>query len=291
MTWKEFYGEALASEETQKLRVKLKTLRETTNVIPIGKEVFNAFHLCPFDKLRIVIVGQDPYPNPDHAHGLAFSSNSNECPISLRNIFGEIWTELYDNGKDTPRIEDLFQSYNLTPWAKQGILLLNRTLTVEAGKSGSHHDLGWNTFTDFVLSKLSREYPTKLCFVLWGNEAQKVEPLLKTEGHLILKSAHPSPLSADKGFFGNGHFKQIQKFCRDLFFEPLKTTFTNVTEIEYFAEGLVLFFSSRGVQMEMDQARMVTKFIVGSIGPYVADLNPEIKKLYEIDFTLKKATN
>lgn len=164
---------------------------------PPGKLIFNAFNLCPFDRVKVVIIGQDPYHGPGQAHGLCFSVNDGiPFPPSLQNIFKEIQADL---GKEIP------VSGNLTHWAEQGVLLLNATLTVRAHQAASHQGHGWEEFTDAVIRKLSQERD-HLVFILWGAYAQKKGAVIDRERHLVLASAHPSPLSAYHGFFGNKHF-------------------------------------------------------------------------------------
>ena len=170
-----------------------KEYHETT-VYPPGKLIFNAFNLCPFDNVKVVIIGQDPYHGPGQAHGLCFSVNDGiQPPPSLVNIFKEIL------GKPVP------QSGNLTRWAEQGVLLLNATLTVRAHQAGSHQRRGWEEFTDAVIRKLAEE-KSNLVFILWGAYAQKKGAFIDRNKHLVLTSVHPSPLSAHNGFFGNHHF-------------------------------------------------------------------------------------
>ena len=170
--------------------------RQTT-CYPPGPLIFNAFNLCPFHQVKVVIIGQDPYHGPGQAHGLCFSVNDGiPFPPSLQNIFKEIADDL---GRPVP------PSGNLTRWANQGVLLLNATLTVRAHQAGSHQGHGWETFTDAVIRILS-ERRTGLVFILWGSYAQRKGAVIDTSRHLVLKSAHPSPLSAYHGFFGNHHF-------------------------------------------------------------------------------------
>lgn len=169
----------------------------TATCYPPGKLIFNAFNLCPFDKVKVVIIGQDPYHGPGQAHGLCFSVNDGiQPPPSLVNIFKEINSDL---GKPIP------QSGNLTRWAEQGVLLLNATLTVRAHQAGSHQRRGWEEFTDAVIRKLAEE-KSNLVFILWGSYAQKKGAFIDRNKHLVLTSVHPSPLSAHNGFFGNHHF-------------------------------------------------------------------------------------
>ncbi|MCQ2064400.1 MAG: uracil-DNA glycosylase [Bacteroidaceae bacterium] len=171
----------------------------STIVYPPAPLIFNAFDLCPFDKVKVVIIGQDPYHEPGQAHGLCFSVGDGvQFPPSLRNIFKEISDDL---GKPVP------VSGNLTRWASQGVLLLNATLTVRAGQAGSHQGRGWETFTDAVIDRLATQREG-LVFILWGSYARKKGQFIDRSRHLVLCSAHPSPLSAYNGFFGNHHFSQ-----------------------------------------------------------------------------------
>jgi uracil-DNA glycosylase len=166
-------------------------------VYPPGGLIFNAFNLCPFDKVKAVIIGQDPYHGPGQAHGLCFSVRDGTAfPPSLINIFKEI-----ENDFGYPRPS----SGNLERWASQGVLLLNAILTVKAHMAGSHQNKGWEIFTDSVINILNREM-NNLVFFLWGAYAQKKGESIDESRHLILRSVHPSPLSASKGFFGNRHF-------------------------------------------------------------------------------------
>jgi uracil-DNA glycosylase len=176
-----------------------------TPVYPPGKLIFNAFDLCPFNQVKVVIIGQDPYHGPGQAHGLCFSVNDGvPFPPSLINIFKEIKNDI---GTDTPT------SGNLTRWANQGVLLLNATLTVRARQAGSHQNKGWETFTDAAIRTLA-EQREHLVFILWGAYAQKKGAFINREKHLVLSSAHPSPLSAYNGFFGNKHFSQTNAYLK-----------------------------------------------------------------------------
>lgn len=172
-------------------------------IYPPGRLIFNAFNLCPFDHVKVIIIGQDPYHGPGQAHGLCFSVNDGiPFPPSLINIFKEIHDDL---GKPLPT------SGNLTRWAKQGVLLLNATLTVRAHQAGSHQRQGWEEFTDAAIHALA-EGREHLVFILWGAYAQKKGAFINPSRHLVLTSAHPSPLSAHKGFFGNHHFSQANAY-------------------------------------------------------------------------------
>lgn len=174
-------------------------------VYPPGKLIFNAFNQCPFDKVKVVLLGQDPYHEPGQAHGLCFSVNEGvQFPPSLGNIFKEIHDDI---GTPIPA------SGNLTRWAQQGVLLLNATLTVREHQAGSHQRQGWEEFTDAVIRILS-EQREHLVFILWGSYAQSKSQLIDGSRHCILRSAHPSPLSAYRGFFGNHHFSLTNQYLR-----------------------------------------------------------------------------
>lgn len=166
-------------------------------VYPPAGLIFNAFNLCPFSKVKVVLIGQDPYHEPGQAHGLCFSVNDGVAfPPSLLNIFKELKSDV---GKEIPL------SGNLSRWAEQGVLLLNATLTVREHQAGAHQGKGWEEFTDAVIKTLSYK-KEGLVFILWGSYAQSKAKLIDEHRHQILRSAHPSPLSAYRGFFGNHHF-------------------------------------------------------------------------------------
>lgn len=175
----------------------------TTTIYPPGRLIFNAFNLCPFNKTKVVILGQDPYHGPGQAHGLCFSVNDGiPYPPSLQNIFKEIQSDL---GILPPA------TGNLTRWAEQGVLLLNATLTVRAHAAGSHQRKGWEEFTDAAIQRLATER-NHIVFILWGAYAQKKGAFIDRSRHLVLSSAHPSPLSAYHGFFGNKHFSRANEY-------------------------------------------------------------------------------
>lgn len=175
----------------------------TKTIYPPGKLIFNAFNSCPFNQVKVVIIGQDPYHGPRQANGLCFSVNDGiETPPSLVNIYKEIQQEF---GTPTP------DSGNLQRWANQGVLLLNATLTVEAHKPGSHQNKGWEQFTDAAIYALSQQRKN-IVFILWGSYAQKKGAHIDKQKHLVLTSAHPSPLSAYRGFFGNNHFRLANEY-------------------------------------------------------------------------------
>jgi uracil-DNA glycosylase len=178
---------------------------KTQTVYPPGKEIFKAFDACDFSNVKVVIIGQDPYHGEGQANGLCFSVRDGvRMPPSLVNIFKEI---LNDIRKPIPKSGDL------TRWAEQGVLLLNATLTVRAATPGSHQNKGWEAFTDAVIKKISEEREN-VVFLLWGAYAQKKGEIIDRKKHLVLMSAHPSPFSADRGFFGNKHFSKTNEYLR-----------------------------------------------------------------------------
>lgn len=186
---------------------------ETTVVYPPSSQVFRAFELCPFRKLKVVVLGQDPYHQAGQAHGLSFSVPDGQAhPPSLRNIFKELQADVQ---KPIP------SSGNLTSWAQQGVLLLNATLTVQQALAGSHQKRGWEQFTDAVIRKIS-EQAQHIVFILWGNYARKKQELIDQSKHLLLTSAHPSPLSANRGFFGNQHFSKANQYLQSKNKEVIK---------------------------------------------------------------------
>ena len=182
-------------------------------IYPPAKLIFNAFDQCPFDQVKVVILGQDPYHGPGQAHGLCFSVNDGvEFPPSLKNIFKEIHD---DTGAPIPT------SGNLTRWAQQGVLLLNATLTVRAHLAGSHQKKGWEQFTDAVIH-LVADRLEHVVFILWGNYAISKGEFIDPRKHLVLKSVHPSPLSASRGFFGNHQFSTANKYLGEWGKEAVK---------------------------------------------------------------------
>ena len=177
----------------------------TQTIYPPGRLIFNAFNLCPFSQVKVVIIGQDPYHGPGQAHGLCFSVNDGiPFPPSLVNIFKEIKNDI---GTEPPA------TGNLTRWARQGVLLLNATLTVRAHQAGSHQGHGWEAFTDSVI-RLLADRKEHLDFILWGAYAQRKGAFIDRSKHLVLTSAHPSPLSAYNGFFGNRHFSKTNEYLK-----------------------------------------------------------------------------
>lgn len=203
-SWKELLSEEFDKEYFKNLTDFVRNEYLESTIYPPAKFIFNALDSTPVNKVKVVILGQDPYHGPDQAHGLSFSVPEKvSIPPSLLNIYKEIESDL-----GTKRNS----SGNLQRWADQGVLLLNATLTVRANLPLSHHNHGWEVFTDTIISKLSKT-KTDLVFLLWGSNAQKKIPLIATnKNHLILRSPHPSPLSAYNGFFGCRHFSQTNIF-------------------------------------------------------------------------------
>jgi uracil-DNA glycosylase len=202
-SWKKVLHAELTAPYFTHLLETTSTAYTTTTVFPPEEYVFNAFSLCSFENVRVVILGQDPYHGPGQAHGLSFSvPDGVKTPPSLKNIYKEIKTDI---GNDIPL------TGNLERWATQGVLLLNATLTVESGKPGSHQKFGWETFTDAVIKKISDE-KENVVFLLWGSFARNKKSLIDTAKHLVLEAPHPSPLSAYTGFFGCKHFSQTNRY-------------------------------------------------------------------------------
>lgn len=203
-SWAERLGSEFAQPYFSQLTDFVRHEYATTTCYPPGRLIFNAFNLCPFDSVKVVIIGQDPYHEAGQAMGLSFSvPDGVAMPPSLQNIFKEIQGDL---GIGVP------QSGNLTRWAEQGVLLLNATLTVRAHQAGSHQRHGWERFTDAAISRLS-EGRDHLVFILWGGYARSKASLIDRSRHLVLESVHPSPLSANRGgWFGNHHFSRCNEY-------------------------------------------------------------------------------
>ena len=203
-SWKEVLKDEFEKDYFYHITTFIKAEKAAGKIIyPPGALMFNAFTKTPFNKLKVVLLGQDPYHNPGQARGLSFSVPDGIAkPPSLVNIFKELKTDL---GMQPP------QSGNLEKWAEQGILLLNASLTVRKNEPGSHSKIGWIEFTDTVIKKISEE-KENIIFLLWGKFAQDKQPLVDDTRHHVLKAAHPSPFSADKGFFGCRHFSKTNEF-------------------------------------------------------------------------------
>lgn len=202
-SWKEVLQPEFEKPYFKTLTDFVRAEYSTRQIFPPAKQIFNAFDQCPFDKVKVVIIGQDPYHGYGQAHGLCFSVNDNVAiPPSLVNIYKEIQRDL---GKPIPK------SGNLLHWANQGVLLLNATLTVQANLAGSHQGKGWETFTDAAIERLAYE-KENLVFMLWGSYAQQKGKVIDPQKHLVLRSVHPSPLSAHRGFIGCGHFSAANEY-------------------------------------------------------------------------------
>lgn len=211
-SWKAELSDEFDKEYFVRLTQFIRAEYGSKTIFPPGGLIFNAFNLCPFERVKAVIIGQDPYHGPGQAHGLCFSvRNGVANPPSLVNIFKEIESDMgykpYDTG-------------NLERWSSQGVLLLNATLTVVAHQAGSHQKRGWEEFTDAVIKKLN-DKKENLVFFLWGAYAQKKGASIDRSRHLVLESVHPSPLSASRGFFGNKHFSICNKYLTDNNISPI----------------------------------------------------------------------
>ncbi len=210
--WRKLLTEEFGKPYFQELSERVRAEYLAEKVFPHPSRIFRAFELCKPEDIKVVILGQDPYHTPGVADGLAFSSfEKNTIPPSLQNMFKEIEAEFGIACERSP---------DLTRWARQGVLLLNASLSVRAGEANSHADYGWHLFTDAVIRAISAA-SVNVVFMLWGAFAGKKEALIDWEKHLVLKSAHPSPLSAHKGFFGNNHFKEANDYLEKHGREPI----------------------------------------------------------------------
>jgi len=203
-SWREALAPAFEASSFEALRHFVHTEYTTHSILPEAKNIFRAFDLCPLDQVKVVILGQDPYPTRGHAHGLCFSVEPHVRPLpkSLVNVFNEIQTDL---GTPMPA------HGNLEHWAAQGVLLLNAILTVREGQPASHQNRGWEPFTDFVIQTVSDKAPPSV-FMLWGAFAQSKQHLIDSRKHHILTAPHPSPLSTYRGFFGCRHFSRANQW-------------------------------------------------------------------------------
>ena len=210
--WRSILGPVFADPQVRALIRFLDEDRARYRLLPEPKNIFRAFSLCDFDAIRVVILGQDPYPTPGHANGLAFSvADGVGLPRSLQNIYREIRDDLEI---ETP------QGGNLERWARQGVFLLNSSLTVRAGESNSHAGKGWERITGAAIEALGQR-PEPLVFLLWWRNAAAHEGAINRTRHLVLKCAHPSPMSADRGFFGCRHFSRANAFLKEHGREPI----------------------------------------------------------------------
>jgi uracil-DNA glycosylase len=213
-SWQAVIGNQFTQHYMVRLKAFLQQEKRAGKIIyPPGLQIFNAFNQTPFDQVRVVIIGQDPYHGPGQAHGLSFSvpANLRPLPPSLQNIDKELASDL---GMEQPTHGDL------TAWAQQGVLLLNATLTVEAAQAGSHQQRGWESFTDAAITALNQQRDG-LVFILWGSYAQKKGAVIDGQRHLILKSPHPSPLSAHRGFFGSRPFSVTNRYLQQRGQQPI----------------------------------------------------------------------
>jgi len=206
-SWLQYLGSEFDQDYMMQLKQFLLAEKSQGKIIyPTGKDIFNAFNTTHFDDVRVVVLGQDPYHGPGQAHGLCFSVQPDvRFPPSLLNIFKEIQRDLGVSIPDTGCLQ---------PWAEQGVLLLNATLTVEHGNAGSHQNKGWEQFTDKAIQCLN-EQREGIVFLLWGSYAQKKGSLIDQNKHYVLKSPHPSPLSAHRGFFGCSHFSKTNHYLQE----------------------------------------------------------------------------
>lgn len=212
-SWKKHLNHELESDYFQNIIDFILEEKKTQIIYPNENEIFSAFNLTPFDKVSVVIIGQDPYHGDGQANGLCFSVNDGiKKPPSLTNIFKEIKNDI---GEEIPA------SGNLEHWARQGVLLLNASLTVRAQKAASHQKIGWKKFTDAVIKSIS-DNKEGVVFILWGRFAQNKESLINTTKHHILKSVHPSPLSAYNGFFGCKHFSKTNEILKQSNSKPIR---------------------------------------------------------------------
>ncbi|MBZ5856056.1 uracil-DNA glycosylase [Flavihumibacter profundi] len=211
--WKAILKNEFTRDSFQQVVTHIKTEKMSGKIIyPPGSLIFNAFNKTPFDKIKVVILGQDPYHNPGQAHGLSFSVPEGvNPPPSLINIYKEIASDI---GVNMPR------QGNLEKWAERGVLLLNAVLTVRANEPASHSKIGWMDFTDAVIKHIS-DQKEHVVFLLWGKFAQEKQALIDETKHLVLKAAHPSPFSADKGFFGCRHFSRTNEYLVSQGIDPI----------------------------------------------------------------------
>ena len=212
-TWKDRLANEFARDYFLQLAEFVDSAYSNGIVYPPKENIFEAFNHTPFNEVKAVIIGQDPYHEPNQAHGLAFSvKHGVRPPPSLVNIYKELEAEY--------NTSFLHRDGDLTHWAKQGVLLLNATLTVNAGEAASHQGKGWENFTDAVIAKLSQER-NNMVFFLWGGFAKRKGAIIDRSRHLVLECAHPSPLSAYRGFFGCGHFKKANQYLTEHNIEPI----------------------------------------------------------------------
>ena len=212
-TWSALLQREIGSQRHTELQQFIAHERLVSTVFPPAQDVYAALELTPFESTKVVVLGQDPYHGLGQAHGLRFSVRGNTpIPPSLRNIFQELFTDVAIQRE---------QNGDLTGWARQGVLLLNTSLTVREGEPGSHKNRGWEHITDTVMSALN-EKPTRVVFVLWGAHARNKKTLITQAHHVVIESAHPSPLSAHRGFFGSKPLSQINSALEEAGLSPIK---------------------------------------------------------------------
>jgi uracil-DNA glycosylase len=212
-TWSALLQREIGSQRHTELQQFIAHERLVSTVFPPAQDVYAALELTPFESTKVVVLGQDPYHGLGQAHGLSFSVRGNTpIPPSLRNIFQELFTDVAIQRE---------QDGDLTGWARQGVLLLNTSLTVREGEPGSHKNRGWEHITDTVMSALN-EKPTRVVFVLWGAHARNKKTLITQAHHVVIESAHPSPLSAHRGFFGSKPFSQINSALEEAGLSPIE---------------------------------------------------------------------
>ena len=212
-TWSALLQREIGSQRHTELQLFIAHERLVSTVFPPAQDVYAALELTPFESTKVVVLGQDPYHGLGQAHGLSFSVRGNTpIPPSLRNIFQELFTDVAIQRE---------QNGDLTGWARQGVLLLNTSLTVREGEPGSHKNRGWEHITDTVMSALN-EKPTRVVFVLWGAHARNKKTLITQAHHVVIESAHPSPLSAHRGFFGSKPFSQINSALEEAGLSPIE---------------------------------------------------------------------
>ncbi len=212
-SWRKVLSPEFEKPYFQELTSFVRSEYQKHRIYPPGSQIFNAFDCCPYEQVKVVILGQDPYHGAGQAHGLCFSVNQGvRQPPSLVNIFKEQYDDL---GKPIP------VHGNLDAWAEQGVLLLNATLTVRASQPGSHQGKGWEEFTDAVVRQLSAD-KSNLVFMLWGSYAQRKGEVIDSQKHMVLQSPHPSPFSANRGFFGNKHFSKCNNYLEKVGIQPVR---------------------------------------------------------------------
>ena len=236
-SWREVLQPQFDSVYFEMLTTFVRKAYQASTVYPPGSKIFEAFNRTPFDKVKVVILGQDPYHGPNQAHGLCFSVQDGiQPPPSLINIYKELQKEY--------GVAVNMTNGNLTRWADQGVLLLNATLTVEAGKAGSHQGKGWETFTDAAIKALS-DRREGLVFMLWGSYAQQKGRVIDRSKHLVLESSHPSPLSVYRGFDGCGHFKKANQYLQSRGQEPIDWLQKELSRIVALYLAIFRFISRR----------------------------------------------